>query len=154
MSRAETLSHIRRVQQLVSHAVCNLVRRAAEHDASKLEEPEASAFERLTPMLKGTTYGTDRYRELLAELGPALSHHYEHNSHHPEHHAGGVRGMSLLDLLEMLLDWRAATERHDDGSIEKSIEANQARFGYSDELKAILHNTIAELALGSPRRGA
>lgn len=59
--------------------------------------------------------------------------------------ASGIRGMSLLDLLEMLCDWRAATMRHADGDIFKSIEINQKRFGYSDEIKQILLNTLAEM---------
>lgn len=55
----------------------------------------------------------------------------------------GLHGMSLLDLIEMLCDWKAATLRHDDGDIRRSIEINQKRFGYSDELKAVLLNTLA-----------
>lgn len=54
----------------------------------------------------------------------------------------GILGMSLLDLTEMLCDWKAATMRHNDGDIRKSIEINQKRFGYSDELKQILLNTL------------
>lgn len=54
----------------------------------------------------------------------------------------GIRGMSLLDVLEMLCDWKAATLRHNDGDIRRSIEINQGRFGYSDELKQILLNTL------------
>ena len=50
--------------------------------------------------------------------------------------------MNLIDVIEMLCDWKAATMRHADGDIKKSIEINQKRFGYSDELKAILLNTI------------
>jgi hypothetical protein len=54
----------------------------------------------------------------------------------------GLHGMSLLDILEMLCDWKAATLRHHDGDIRRSIEINQGRFGYSDELKQILLNTL------------
>jgi hypothetical protein len=50
--------------------------------------------------------------------------------------------MNLVDLLEMVCDWKAATLRHANGDIEKSLEINQKRFGYSDELKAILRNTV------------
>jgi len=57
----------------------------------------------------------------------------------------GIRGMTLLDVVEMLCDWKAATQRHADGDILKSVEINQKRFGYSDELKAILRNTIFDL---------
>jgi hypothetical protein len=57
----------------------------------------------------------------------------------------GISGMTLLDLTEMLCDWKAATLRHNDGDIRKSIEINQKRFGYSDELKRILLNTLREI---------
>lgn len=50
--------------------------------------------------------------------------------------------MNLIDIIEMLCDWEAATKRHKDGCIYKSIEHNQQRFGYSDEIKQILINTI------------
>jgi len=53
--------------------------------------------------------------------------------------------MDLLDLVEMLCDWKAATERHKDGDLLRSIEQNQKRFLYSDELKQILINTAVRL---------
>lgn len=50
--------------------------------------------------------------------------------------------MHLLDLIEMIVDWLAATERHnDDNGLFESIESNQDRFGYSDEMKTIFENT-------------
>ena len=50
--------------------------------------------------------------------------------------------MNLIDLIEMLCDWKSASLRHNDGDVLKSIKINQKRFGYSDELKTILLNTI------------
>jgi len=138
---AETLKHIRRVQELLGNLATDLIRRAAIHDASKLESPEAEVFEEYTAKLRGCTYGSDEYKSFLAGMKPALDHHYANNPHHPEHHADGVRGMTLLDVVEMLADWKAATERHADGDLAKSIELNQKRFGYGDELKGILSNT-------------
>jgi hypothetical protein len=80
-------------------------------------------------------------------MKPALDHHYAQNRHHPEHHASGIAGMTLLDLIEMLCDWKAATERHEDGDMARSIQQNQERFGYSDELRLVLENTARELGL-------
>jgi hypothetical protein len=71
--------------------------------------------------------------------------------HHPEHYSNGIQGMSLLDVIEMLCDWKAATMRHADGDLSKSIEINQKRFGYSDELKSILINTAIELKFIEPQ---
>lgn len=171
----ETRKHIGRVQGLLRDVWLDLQARALAHDASKLESPEAEVFEEFTGKLKGCTYGSDEYKEFLVAMNPALDHHYAHNSHHPEHYGylecngcfkrfprdhGGycdvcgysqfqfrpdIEGMSLLDVMEMLADWKAATERHADGDLAQSIEINQKRFGYSDELKAILINTAKRL---------
>lgn len=146
-SRPETYQHIARVRGLLLEVVWKLLERGHEHDASKLVDPEREAFDRMTPKLAGLVYGTDEYKASLAELGPALAHHYAENSHHPEHYADGIAGMSLLDLVEMLCDWKAATERTANGDLAKSIEFNKGRFGYSDELAAILTNTARELGL-------
>ncbi len=141
----ETHRHIRRVQGLLGLLAADLIRRAAAHDASKLAEPERSVFEEFTSKLRGTTYGSDEYKGYLAAMKPALEHHYASNPHHPEHYPDGIRGMSLLDVVEMLADWKAATERHADGDLGRSIELNQKRFGYSDDLKAVLSNTARSL---------
>jgi hypothetical protein len=42
----------------------------------------------------------------------------------------------------MVCDWKAATLRHKDGDVSTSIERNKARFGISDQLAKILHNTV------------
>jgi hypothetical protein len=50
--------------------------------------------------------------------------------------------MNLIDLVEMICDWKASSMRHENGDIKKSIEINQERFNYDDILKSILLNTI------------
>lgn len=49
--------------------------------------------------------------------------------------------MTLLDLIEMLVDWKASSERHNNGNILKSIEINGNRFGMSPQLIEIFENT-------------
>lgn len=141
-SRVATYEHIQTVQRFMGTVLQDLMRRQREHDQSKLVSPEVEVFDEFTPKLATSTYGSEEYKSFLAAMKPALDHHYAANSHHPEHYPEGVKGMSLLDLVEMLCDWKAATMRHKDGDILKSIEFNQKRFGYSDELKQILLNTI------------
>lgn len=46
-----------------------------------------------------------------------------------------------MDLVEMICDWKAASERHNDGNIRKSIEHNAERFGMSPQLTRIFENT-------------
>lgn len=141
-SRPDTHEHIGHVRDGLEFAVGELMERAAGHDRSKLEEPELSVFNEYTPKLRDSTYGSDEYKTFLEGMGEGLRHHYEVNRHHPEHFENGIQGMNLIDLVEMLCDWKAATLRHADGDIRRSIEQNQERFGYSDELKDILLNTL------------
>jgi hypothetical protein len=122
-----------------------LTMRGHDHDLSKLESPEREMFDVATPKLRELTYGSPEYKAMLGEMGAGLEHHYAGNDHHPEHFPDGIAGMGLLQLTEMLCDWQAATLRHEDGDLAKSIEQNQARFGYGDEIKALLVNTATEL---------
>lgn len=140
-STADTLLHIKRVNELLMEFAVEMLARGNRHDNSKLQEPEKSEFDRLTPKLKTLQYGTDEYKESLKELQWALTHHYENNSHHPEHYPYGVNDMDLFDIVEMFFDWKAATERTKDGDIFKSIEFNTKRFGLSEQLASIFRNT-------------
>jgi hypothetical protein len=144
-STKDTLKHIKRVNQLLTEAAVELIKRANVHDNSKLQSPEKELFDEYTPKLAACTYGSDDYKGFLKELKVALDHHYKNNSHHPEHYREGVNGMDLFDLLEMFFDWKAATERHNDGHIYKSIQINQERFNINPQLSQIFRNTADRL---------
>ncbi len=146
-SKTDTLLHIKRVNELLTRCAKDFLNRAICHDYSKLNEPEKSFFDEFTPKLAGSTYGSDEYKSFLSQLKVGLDHHYAHNSHHPEHYPDGVNGMDLFDVLEMLMDWKAATERHNDGDIMKSIIINKERFKISEQLAQILTNTITNMGL-------
>ena len=137
----ETMLHIQQVQALLLGVCAELHGRCLSHDQSKLGPPEVNTFVEFTPKLRGSTYGSDEYNGFLAAMKPALDNHYANNRHHPEHFKNGIRGMTLIDLLEMMCDWLAATKRHADGDLYRSIELNAERFGYSDELRQIFINT-------------
>jgi hypothetical protein len=92
--------------------------------------------------LRALVYGSDEYKENLKRLKPALDHHYKLNSHHPEHFEYGLHGMTLIDLLEMVSDWKAAVKRHSTGDIKQSLEINTERFAITPQLKNILENTL------------
>lgn len=140
-STAETLQHAARVGELMVETIKELMDRSVRHDRSKTEEPELTVFNEYTPRLRNSTYGSDEYKSFLAGMKKGLDHHYANNAHHPEHHPEGIAGMTLVDLIEMLADWRAATERHADGSLDKSLAIQKERFGISDQLDQILWNT-------------
>ncbi len=169
-STEDTNKHIARVQRLVHTITVQLRDRAYSHDKSKLEDPEKPIFDEYTPKLKGVTYGSDEYKAYLKEMSKALDHHYAKNRHHPEHFASfecngcfksfehqlnhcdicgysqftasfDISRMTLIDLIEMFCDWKAATERHEDGDFKKSIEHNQTRFSMTNQLTLIFENT-------------
>lgn len=140
-----TAAHIRRVGELMVKAASELSLRAVNHDLSKWSPEEWEAFARETPGLRSLTYNSPEYKDALARLGPALQQHYARNAHHPEYHRNGVNGMTLLDLVEMLCDWKAATERHADGDIERSIVQNTERFKLEPQTVAILRNTASAM---------
>ena len=144
-SAEDTKKHIERVQTLLNFCIENLSSRKDVHDKSKLEDPEKAIFDEMTPKLRESSYGSDDYVEHLARMKEALDHHYANNSHHPEHYSNGIDGMSLLDLIEMLCDWKAAGERVADGDMQRSLELNQVRFSISPQLQSILENTAREL---------
>lgn len=141
----DTFRHIERVRNLLNQFVAELLRRGEAHDQTKLVPPEVGAFTEYTGKLAGCTYGSQEYEGYRKAMKPALDHHYAHNRHHPEHFKSGVNDMNLLDLLEMFADWKAASERHNDGNIRKSIEKNADRFGMSPQLVRIFENTVEVL---------
>lgn len=125
--------------------VFELLERGERHDQSKLESPEVEVLTENTKNLRGLTYGSKEYVEQMKtpQMKTYLDHHYANNRHHPQHHKHGVDDMTIVDVLEMLVDWKAASERHNDGNILKSIEINGGadRFNLSPQLIRILENT-------------
>lgn len=140
-AREETKKHITRVSEILTELAKELDARGSSHDASKLKSPEVEIFDAYTEKLKNVTYGSEEYKKYLAEMKPALDHHYAENKHHPEYYRDGIGGMNLIDLVEMWADWKAASERHADGDFDKSIEHNKERFAMPDMLCKIFINT-------------
>jgi hypothetical protein len=141
-----TRRHIARVSELLGEAACELICRGAAHDRSKLTEEEMQPLARLQEVIDRegqAAYGSEEYKRRTAMLGPMTAHHYAHNSHHPEHYPAGIDGMNLFDVLEMFLDWKAASERGEEGTIGLSHSAE--RFGIEPQLLNILLNTAAYL---------
>jgi hypothetical protein len=144
-SLEDTVAHKHRVQNLLASVFSELTHRGMHHDDSKLKEPEKTVFDEMTPKLKGATYGSDEYKGFLKHMKVGLDHHYSQNRHHPEHFEDGISRMNLVDLIEMLADWKAASERHDDGNIYNSIMHNKERFSMPDWLVNCLLHTAEDL---------
>lgn len=137
-----TMKHILKVDELMHAVGTLLMMMGLDHDSSKLSSEEFPFFVEHTKTLNGLTYGSPEYKEALVKLKPALDHHYANNPHHPEHYENGINDMNLFDIVEMFVDWFAATKRHADGDIRKSIDINEERFGINPQLAQILRNTV------------
>jgi hypothetical protein len=141
-SEKETLEHKQMVSHYMNLIIRDLIYRAEHHDDSKLGPDEVPYFDEHTETIKDITYNSAKDHETLAKLKPALDHHYTNNRHHPQHFPNGIRDMNLVDVVEMLCDWKASSLRHRDGNILKSLTENQKKFDYSTELEQILENTV------------
>jgi hypothetical protein len=147
------MKHIWQVRKNIFRVIVHLFWRALWHDRTKLKPECKKYFDIYTPKLAGCTYGSEEYKKYLKGLKPALDFHYKKERHHPEHfnaiaHPGSsdfpvtLRWMNLVEIVEMFCDWYAATKRHKDGDIIKSIEINAERFNYSRDLVDIFENTF------------
>ena len=148
------LAHINKVRTYLNYAMAHLLHRSETHDSSKLDHPEIGINEKFCHM-SDMSFGSVEYVQNLKDMKPALDHHYSVNRHHPEffedirRDTGGegslLERMNLVDVLEMICDWKASVVRNKKGDIYESIEKNQKRFEYTDELKSILINTARML---------
>lgn len=124
----------------MSLVAMELMNRAATHDNSKLLQPEKAMFDEYTPKLKVLEYGSPKYKAALAEMGDALQAHYRANDHHPEHFANGVTDMHLVQLIEMVCDWAAASQKN---KAPVQMQMQRKRFGLEDGLTQIIKKTFA-----------
>lgn len=143
----ETKEHISNVEFLLNKIARLLEERGKNHDRSKLFAPEVDYFAMIGRETLDVKYGTPEYQEGLDKLRPALNNHYAKNRHHPEHYPNGIQGMNLIDLVEMLADWKASTMRYSEGNLLTSIDINVKKFNICDDLAEILKNTAELLEL-------
>ena len=167
-------AHNNNVQNNMADAITEIVRRMANHDQSKyskeeydlvIGKPYLQTLEYNTPEYKE---GLARVQSAVANHYEQNSHHPEHftqwecngcfkvfenppDSLHCDEclceifeQNIGIRGMSLLDLLEMACDWQAAAVEHG-SDFMTSIERNIERFNLSPEMQDILKSTGREM---------
>lgn len=138
----EVIKHNGMVRDFISIILCELLDRASKHDTSKLVDPELSLFSKNYHNLKSYEYASKEYFDCLVKLKPAIETHHGANRHHPEHFKDGISGMNLIDLIEMVCDWKAATLITKNGDIFSSLDKNRERFNFGTELYSILKNTV------------
>lgn len=141
-SKIETRSHQETVKQFMNKLQNLIDDRSKYHDSTKLMSPELEVFAKHTPVLIDLEYNSDEYKQHLKEMNVALKHHYAHNRHHPEHFENGIQDMNLVDLIELVCDWKATSLRQNDGNVLTQMSKNKERFELSDQLYHIIKNTM------------
>jgi len=122
----------------------DLIKRSEEHDNSKFSEDEFLDVIAAGEDLRKCEFGTPEYKQVCEKWKFAFSKHHKKNRHHPEFFQNGIEGMTLIDLLEMLADWKSAslrTDRGGIGDIKKSIKVGAERYNIPPALIKILENT-------------
>lgn len=140
----DTLTHILRVQSLLYRIALEINQRGLEHDASKLKSPEREMYEIFRPKLDSIDIQSVEYKEVLKQMGEGLKHHYQANRHHPEHFEDGIAGMTLIDVVEMVCDWKAAAERKGQ-AVNMAWASERFHIPPDSQLYRIIENTVAEL---------
>ncbi|RKZ06515.1 hypothetical protein DRQ25_13770 [Candidatus Fermentibacteria bacterium] len=141
-----TVAHRVKVSEKITEFCARMLDRASVHDESKMHEPELGYFAEFGPKLSGMKYDDPKYKEYLRQMKPGVQKHYEANTHHPENNMHGLSGMSLLDIVEMFFDWKAASERmQDGGDFVKSLEISEERFKMDKQLACIFQRTAMEM---------
>lgn len=138
------IRHVASTKASMQFIVCDLFQRAVVHDNSKFSPEEYEPYEEAFPELQKYAYGTPEFKAALQKIKPAIQHHYENNDHHPEYFEAGISQMNLIQIVEMVCDWIAASERSQK-DIFTGLEMNKERFKISDQLYAIIKNTVIEL---------
>ena len=137
------LDHKRLVAKHVQRVANALFGRAVVHDYSKFGPEEFDAYAGNLPYFEAAKYGSEEYKAACERIRPAMQHHVTSNRHHPEYFPDGINGMNLIDLVEMVCDWLAASQRVPGDSVHLDIQ--QKRFGIDPQLMRIIENTVAFL---------
>lgn len=129
---ATTLRHRELVRLALRRVAVQLEQRGLLHDLSKWSEDELSGFVRINRVAREHAYGSEEYRASMRREEETIRLHYSRNSHHPEYH-DDIRQMGVLDLLEMVCDWWAASITYGKISLADSLEVHRERFDFSPE---------------------
>ena len=141
------LGHRYDVGKSLSVLIKALIDRASEHDLDKFH-PEVvdkhcemfEDFQKTKP-----DYGTPGYDEVKDRFEDIIKRHYQASRHHPEHFERGIDGMNLVDMMEMVCDWVAATPKDQD--VFDAVGLNCSKYGIDEQLMVLIVRTIIDFRL-------
>jgi len=137
--------HQRRVGTLLNKIASNLNNRAIYHDASKWQDAELVPLLFIADQYNRVEYNSPAYHSLRKLIAPAIEHHEKGNRHHLGHFNNDISKMNLLDIIEMLADWKAASEKNG-GDVYNALERTAEQYKWPKELISILQNTLPFLS--------
>lgn len=142
----DTILHVGEVAENLEVCASNLRQRGFAHDRTKFKALEFDAFVSTREKFKKANFGTPEYQACIDIIKPAVDSHYANNSHHTGYYQNGIKDMSLLDILEMVCDWKAANRRSPDLDFDESINRCVKKYNISPELEKIIRTTLQQLS--------
>lgn len=148
-SKVMIYEHRLRLMKYLVRFIVNLNERAVIHDESKLGPNELEDYTKAMESFSANPFGTEGYDEIRKNIQKSVEHHYANNRHHPEHFQNGINGMDLVDILEMVADWKSASENSLGGNFDmmKSITTLSEKYGISPQLTQIIVNTVKNFGM-------
>ena len=145
----DTMSHIDNINSVLRILIITqLYERAYNHDASKLQSPEKEMYDKYIPLLRTAKYGTPEYMKIRNDMQKdGLDHHFQVNRHHPEHFKNKVNDMNLIDFIEMVADWFAASLRSDTSFMD-GLAGNVKKYELPEMIVNIIKNTYNDCFKG------
>ena len=147
---SETIrNHRNRVANYMACIAQMIKLRGEEHDVSKLSPVEFPVYSRAIGEFEKYSFGSDGYEKAKESIKQATDHHYKLNRHHIEYFSDGIDGMNLIDLIELLCDWKSATLNHPEnpGDMARSLQVATEKYKISPQLARVLYNTIQDCNL-------
>lgn len=141
----DTILHVSEVQENLEIIASELRKRGFAHDRTKFQELEFDGFVSTREKFKKANYGSPEYQECIELTKPAVDHHYKNNRHHTGFHKEGINDMSLIDIIEMIADWKAAARRSPDKKLEDTLDYAIKKYKIEPQLAKILINTLTTL---------
>ena len=114
--------------------------RGLRHDSSKLGPEEFEGFCEINRIAREHSIGTPKYEAALRDA-PCIHAHFANNSHHPEYH-DSIEEMGWLDIIEMVMDWKAAVDTYGTNSLRGSLDYQRERHGFTDEQWWLILQTV------------
>jgi len=141
----DTILHVSEVSENLECFLSELKKRGYAHDRSKFKELEFDAFVSTRDKFKKANYGSKEYKECVDIVKPAVDSHYKKNRHHTGFHKDGINDMTLIDIIEMICDWRAASRRSPDKKFEDTLDYAYNKYGIDKQLQRIINNTFKSM---------